>query len=191
MDNELPMSQQWDFAAKKISGVPGCIRKSFACRLREVIIPFCSALMKPHMEYYIQFWASQYKTDKLLKQVQYRAMRMMRGLKHLSCKERLKELGLFTLENRRVQEVLINVYKCLEGGCPDDRTRLFSIMPRNRTRGSRHKRNHRKFHLNISKNFVTPSVTEHWNRLPREVMGSPSLRYPRPVWPQSSAMCST
>ncbi|KFV87701.1 hypothetical protein N308_08816, partial [Struthio camelus australis] len=38
-----------------------------------------------------------------------------------------------------------------------------------------HKLKHRKFHLNIRKNFFTVTVTEHWNRLPREVVESPSL----------------
>ncbi|KFV82514.1 hypothetical protein N308_08204, partial [Struthio camelus australis] len=38
-----------------------------------------------------------------------------------------------------------------------------------------HKLNHRKFHPNLRKNFFTVRVTEHWNRLPREVVESPSL----------------
>ncbi|KFV87251.1 hypothetical protein N308_01825, partial [Struthio camelus australis] len=38
-----------------------------------------------------------------------------------------------------------------------------------------HKLNHRKFYLNLRKNFLTVRVTEHWNRLPREVVESPSL----------------
>ncbi|KFV77926.1 hypothetical protein N308_11537, partial [Struthio camelus australis] len=38
-----------------------------------------------------------------------------------------------------------------------------------------HKLNHRQFYLNLRKNFFTVRVTEHWNRLPRKAVKSPSL----------------
>jgi len=72
---------------------------------------------------------------------------------------------LFSLKKRRLQGDLINAYKYLKGGCQEDGGKCLSVVPSDKTSGNCHKVKHRKFHLNMRKNFFTLRGTEHWNRL--------------------------
>lgn len=120
LDNRLSVSQQCALVAKA-NGILGHIKKNMTSRLRKGTLALYSALMRPRLNYYVQFWALQLKNDRdLLKGVQWRAPRratkMIKGLEHLLCEGRLSNLGSFTLGKRKLWGDPINVYGYLIGG---------------------------------------------------------------------------
>jgi len=88
-----------------------------ATRPREVILSLCSTLVRPHLGCCIQLWSPQQRRDMdLLEWVHRRVTKMIRGLEHVSYEDRLRELGPFSLQQRRLQGDLTAAFQYLKVG---------------------------------------------------------------------------
>ena len=109
MNANMKVSEQCRIAASEGNQILGMIR-------RNMIVPLYKAIVRPHLEYFIQAWNPHLGKDiDMLEKIHRRATKLIPGLRDLRYEERLKECGLTTLETRRLRGDQIEVFKILNG----------------------------------------------------------------------------
>jgi len=108
---------------------PGLHKKKCGQQGKGGDLALYSALVRPQLEYCIQMQSPQHRRDTdLLERIQRRATKMINGMKHLSYKDKLRELGLFNLEKRRLQGDLIAAFQYLKESYRKDRFSAESVV---------------------------------------------------------------
>ena len=137
--------------------------------------------VRPHLEYAVQAWSPWTQHDiKVLEDVQRRAVRMISGLRAQSYEDKLYELDLMSLEDRRIRGDLIQTWKILHGVDNVSEgtwfTRLHSTSVRDtRASSSPYTLVQNLANSELRRNMFSYRVVRSWNSLPLKVQSSVSI----------------
>ena len=170
MDN-LKSEVQCMEAYNRASRVLGMMKRTITARSKEVLMPLYKSLVRPHLEYCSSAWSPHYQKDKdLIEKVQHRFTRLFTDLKHLCYEDRLRRLGLWTLEERRNEADLIEVFKIIKGPTSVPMERFFTLSQSGRTRGHQYKLLKSHCTGDVRQYFFSVRVVNRWNSLPVEAV---------------------
>ena len=125
---DLKPSEQCIQSARKAQAVLGMVKRQFKEIDREDFGIVYNTYVRPHLEYCVQAWSPHLQKDKAcLERVQRRATRMVKGLKKFTYETRLKRLGIYSLERRRLRGDLIETFKILTGREHIDSSNFFEL----------------------------------------------------------------
>ena len=129
------------------------------------------SIVRPHLEYGSTIWSTIYKKDKIaIENVQRRSTKLVPGIKHLSYCERLRTLGIPSLQYRRIRADLVETYKIINEIDIVNRNIFPQNPARTTTRGNSCKIYKQHFRIDIRKYSFSQRVVDHWNSLPEHVV---------------------
>ena len=122
----------------------------------------------------MQFWNPYLVKDiNILERVQRRATKLIPSVRSLTYEARLKKLGIYSLETRRLRGQLIEVFKILNGF--DEIKNILVLDDNFITRNNGHKLKGKSFKTDIAKNFFTNRIVDVWNKLPPDVVNAETI----------------
>ena len=172
-------SAQCAQAAKKANQVLGQINRSFSCYSKDVMSQIHKVFVRPHLEYAVTAWSPWNQKDKdILEKIQRRATRRISNIRG-TYPERLEQLKLTTLEERRTRGDAIEVFKCLNGFWDVEKETLFTLNqscdPKTRHQKSYMPLTVPRAKLDLRKNSFPVRGSVLWNSLPNSVRESVSI----------------
>ena len=161
ISQNLKFSQQCNEAANKANRMLGFINRNFTFKSKDIILPLYTSMVRPHLEYAVQFWDPYLIKDiQKLEKVQKRATKLIPNLRNKPYEERLKELNLFSLSKRRLRGKLIECFKMLKGYSNVEIDDLLTLAPELPTRSNGLKLRGHRVNLDSTKHSFTNDVVD-------------------------------
>ena len=135
------------------------------------MLPLYKSHIRPHLEYAVQFWSPHLRRGKMGR-VQTRATKMIPEIRNHSYQQRLKDLKLISLVQRRLRGQLIEVFKYLNRFNNVSPISLFDYDFNDRTRNNGKQLIVKRFNTSVAQHFFHINITTTWNALPHDVVNS-------------------
>lgn len=170
--NNLRPAKHCRESAQRANAILGQISRAFHYRDKRTFIQLYKQYVRPHLEFAVPAWNPWNQGDKeLLEQVQRRAVKMVSGLSGRTYEQRLQELGLLSLEDRRTLYDLVQTFKIIKGHDDVKPETWFNLVGDAPARVTRHTQDPLNIvpkypRSDIRKNFFSVRVTEKWNQIP-------------------------
>ena len=173
ISSSLKPAQQCQKAAQTASAVLSQITRAFHYRDRHVFLSLYQQYVRPHLEFAVAAWAPWTQADiQCLESVQQRAVRAISGLRATTYEEKLRELGIPSLQERRIEIDMVQTFKIVKGidkvECELWFERADSRRP-TRSNTVKHSLVPRRTQHEYRRNFFSSRVVDHWNSLPSEM----------------------
>ena len=171
ISSDLKVSEQCITACNKANKILGLISRNLDYKTKYTVLSLYTALVRPCLEYAIQFWSPHLQKDiDHLERVQRRATKIIPELRNKTYEQRLNKLNLFSLQKRRRRGDMIETFKMLKGFDRLDIQNLFEMDNVCKTRGHGLKLKKKRFNFDTAKFFFTNRIVDDWNKLPSYVI---------------------
>ncbi|KAK3084777.1 hypothetical protein FSP39_018740 [Pinctada imbricata] len=175
IDNKLKFIEHIHLSVKTANQRLGIIRRNFHYLDKESFTTLYKSIVRPHLEYASSAWSTVNKREAaLIENTQRRATKLIKDISHLPYTQRMKILGIPSLEYRRIRCDMIQVFKYVKGIDVVDEN-LLTPSENTRTRGNKYKLAKPHCRLNIRKFSFVPRIVNVWNSLPDHVVDSPNI----------------
>ena len=176
IDNDLKFSRHVRGIVARANRMIGLMKISFENFDKDMFGPIYNTLIRPLLEYCVHAWSPYLVKDiQLLENVQRRATKLVREVRNMEYEDRLKELKIPKLIDRRIRGDMILTYRLLKGEEGIDHETFFSLdKSRYNLRGHSKKIFKTRAHLNIRRNFFSWRVVDKWNSLTEEEVSAQS-----------------